>query len=538
MARSKTSPVNLFPDEETMQTNRSPVNLFPEEDSESNERTGWKGVGEDLLEKGWETIKGVPSGLMALPGEIKGSANQFYNDPERAGKNIVSGLGQLGHGILSGPGNLRDYLIKKELLSKESPSFRLSESILPKEFNYPEAMGIEGEQSGDRMLQGVPTSLALGPISKLLPHIPGFRSSSRHELALQKALDSIEKTKEHHKRFLGQGQEHTARASQEFIDFIEGKQHPETGKYEGGLRRDIGSQYDKLAEDMTKERVQLEQTPDLKSIQKSISKLGTGVTRAEKERLHKILIAADSKLKTVSGDHALMTYREIKKQKSNAFKNAYEHGVGPKEHEQWIKKGEELKSLEERTKTMLEKQIGGKYLERLKKIDKEYATKIAPLSENPMYLEMRKHGQTSKNILKYLHGKTPGNETLNAIVEKNPELQRVIVGQKFAATPEKLAQDFEAVQRYKNLNPLISKIIEEQKAIKHIEKNKIPDLKEAVKKSQERKLLRKGATYGTLGTLGTAGALMAAESALGRDWKKDVPSLAAILALSKTSRRR
>src|SRR5258706_7833622 len=133
-----------------------------------------------------------------------------------------------------------------------------------------------------------------------------------------------------------------------------------------------------------------------------------------------------------------------------------------KDRHEWIKKANDLETLESKMKKTIEHQIGPKYLERLKTIDKEYATKIAPLYDNALYQEMLGHGQTSKNIMKFLHGNTPGNETLNSIVNKNPELQRLIVGQRYAAKPSKLSQPSEALKRYATLNPVISKLIHEQ----------------------------------------------------------------------------
>lgn len=504
---------------------------------EEQASTGWGAIGHDIAEKSKATIFGIPKSLQKE--QFQGIKEQAQNEPSRIAKNLAAGLGEGAIGLLNSPHDLLKYLGEKKVIPEALKNYNeLPFTHIP-DLGIEEKMGLGEEKPGDALTKLIPQLIGAGGVKKTAEHgmpIPHSRILNKLESELAAIKESEKMLTQHHKQFLGEGQEHPARASQQFVDFIEGKVNPETNRTEGGLRREVGSQYEKLTNDLANERVQIEQTPDLKAIQKSMQKLGGGVSGAEKEKLMKILTSADSKLKTVSGADALTTYRELKRQKSKSFQRAYEPGIGPKEHEEWIKKGEELGSLEGRMRDMLEKQIGGKYLERLKTIDKAYATKIAPLSENSMYQEMLKHGQTSKNIMKYLHGKTKGNETLNAIVEKDPELQRVIIGQQFAAKPEKLAQDAEVLEKYKKMNPLISKMVEELKGIKHTKENVIPHLEETIKKTQgeldvkksSRKSVHKLAGYGAL-----AAAAYAAENALSRDWKQDIPLLTSLLTLNK-----
>jgi len=148
--------------------NKKPVDLFEQEDIYiPKESKGWGGVGSDALNKAVEIGVGLPGALMELPGEIAGAGKQAFNDPRRAMQNLGAGFGNLGHGVLSSLGNTRDYLEKKDIVSKEAPSFRLPESVLPKDYNYAEALGVQGKQPGDAFIQGLPTAAALAPASEL-----------------------------------------------------------------------------------------------------------------------------------------------------------------------------------------------------------------------------------------------------------------------------------------------------------------------------------------------------------------------------------
>lgn len=488
------------------------------------EQTGFRGIGNDLL----DVVKSIPGVLGQLPGQLSGIGQQAQEDPSRIAKNLAAGVGEAGIGLLNMPHDIIKYLGKKELAPEWLQKYNeLPFTHIPEDLGVEKAMGLGEDKPGDALLKLLPGLIGGYGAKKLL----GPQSLRSLEKDLGASKNFIEQNTAHHKQFLGEGQEHAARASQGFLDFIEGKVNPETGRTEGGLRREIGSQYEQLAKDMSNEQVQIHQTPDMKAIQKSLTKLGRGVSGNEREKLMKMMTQADSKLKTVSGADALTAYRELKRQKSRSLQNAYEPGIGPKEHEQWVKRAEEFGDLEGKMKSMLEAQIGGKWLERLKSIDKDYATKIAPLSENTMYQEMRKHGQTSKNIMKYLQGKTAGNNTLNDIVSGNPEMQRVIVGQQFASKPEKLAEAGELVDRYKSLSPHISKIIEEQRHMKSLKEQGIPELEESIKKMTEKKIKKKAFRKGVATAIGAPAAIYGLETALGRDWKKDLPLIAALKTL-------
>ena len=170
---------DLF-EEYGIKAKRKPIDVFEQEGiSFTPESKGFKGIASDAFNKAIETAMNIPSSLMALPGEVSGIQQQAYHDPQRVLKNIGGGLGELGHGILSAPGNIRDYLARKDILSEKAPSFRLPESILPKDYNYAEALGVKGEQPGDALLQALPSAAAAAPFAEAITaRIPGITNSA------------------------------------------------------------------------------------------------------------------------------------------------------------------------------------------------------------------------------------------------------------------------------------------------------------------------------------------------------------------------
>lgn len=143
-------------------------NKYTEESFQPEESKGLSGVATDALAKALQAVYGIPSAVMRLPGEAYGAGQQIFKQPTRVTQNIGAGFGELGHGILSAPGNVRDYLVRKDLLSEQSPGLRLPENILPKDYNYAEALGAEGNQAGDELLRGIPSGIASLPFAEKL----------------------------------------------------------------------------------------------------------------------------------------------------------------------------------------------------------------------------------------------------------------------------------------------------------------------------------------------------------------------------------
>lgn len=505
----------------------------PQENNE--ESKGLYGVGKDVLNKVIGATKNIYNQashpldtLQNSITQMHGAGMQMGMDPYRAYGNIGAGVGQPVINALNKPGELRDYLVKKELASKESPSFR----FMPKDVNVAQEMGIEGRQLGDEFIRGIPEALALGKSGELMSGLKGYRSPHLHAQKLQEVLGDIENTKAEHSQYLNPGAAHSARASQEFLNVIEGTENPQTGKREGGLRKEVGSQYDRLKEDLRHDKVTLEMSPDMKQVQSFVSKLGKGVEEEEAANLYKIL--SEDK-KTITAADALDAYRELKHQKGKALMQARKggSGIGPQARKEFVMEAKEIGKNEEKLRSALDK-LNPEYLRRLKMIDTQFAKHIAPLYENNMYQEMKKHGHTSKNMMEYLHGTTPGNATLNKIVEKNPNLQKLIIGQQYASKPMNLANPSEILDSYSGSNPNIARMIREQQEIKHTNENVIPELKEAITKAREKKIGRKGFIKGALTAAGGAAAGIATETALGRDWKKDLPLFAALLSIKKS----
>ncbi len=537
----------LFTDDAPAQNNLSfnnnstknaykPKILFQDEAQQEDTGTGLHGVRQDIV----NAVNSIPDVIHAIPGEASGIGQQYKNEPGRIGKNLLAGIGEGGVGLLNTPHNIIKYLGKKELIPEWLKNYNEKPwTHIPEDLGVEKSMGLGEQKPGDEALKLLPQLFGGYGLKKIL----GPRSLGSFEKELNANKNFIENATEQHKQFLNEGQEHSARVSKIIKETIEGKPttipHPETGLpkqvTEGGLRREIGSKYDQLESSLPD--VTIPGAVDTKAIDKELKQLIGGksdVSEKDKAKFKAILeqTANKSKEKTIGGREFFRAYRSLRRIESEQRAKAYSHGISPETHDEWIARANKTKQTHQDMENIINKYFPEDTLKNLHQINHEYSNIIAPLDENKLYQEMKEHGQTSKNIMKYLHGTTKGNNTLNAIVERNPELQRYVVGQQFASKPENLAQGGEVLNKYKALNPNIAKIIEEQQAA-HTYKEKIPELQDAIKQLTEKKVARKSFRRNVAATTGGLGLVYAIETALGRDWKKDFPSLVEAYKINK-----
>ena len=147
----------------------------PQESQEQEESQGWSGIGRDIKNSLWEAPGQIIQGIKQIPSESIGALKQYSMIPwealhghvPRFSKNVLAGLGELGHGILSAPANIADYAAKKGLLSQHVADSLRPDSLIPKDFDYAKGTGIEGKEAGDILTRGLPSSIALGGLGEL-----------------------------------------------------------------------------------------------------------------------------------------------------------------------------------------------------------------------------------------------------------------------------------------------------------------------------------------------------------------------------------
>jgi len=335
--------------------------------------------------------------------------------------------------------------------------------------------------------------------------LPGQQLIPEAEHAVKNVNDVIRHT-------LGEGEPNIQKLSDRVVEAIEGtpttEPHPKTGLPRqvrvGGLREEIGSQYDKLGDSLPD--IEIKGTPDMAAVEKEMKQYfgkNSNLTDEQKENFKKAFAAShpSSKTRTINGPAFFKSYRALRQMESAQRHKAF--GLPIQAHDEWIAKANQTKHTYEDMEKLIGEHFPKDTLERLHKINHEYSTKVAPLHDNPVYQSMLKHGKYDSNAIKALSGTTKGNDILRNIITSDPELSKMIVGHSFASEPEKLLKPNKLLEPYIKANPELQRLLGFQKeaqqqmetaqqtAALHKNIEKIPKLTQEIReqKSLAKKLL-------------------------------------------------
>lgn len=302
-------------------------------------------------------------------------------------------------------------------------------------------------------------------------HFPNEQMLPGKQL-ISEAEHGVQATDEALRQSLGEGGTHSRDLSERIVNAIEGnpviEPHPKTGLprevRKGGLREEIGSKYDKLEESLPD--IEIPGSPDMEAVEKELKKFTSdkaNLTEEQKDSFRKALAAThpSGKSRKINGKEFFRAYRSLKRMEGNQRSKAY--GLSPKEHDEWIERANQTKKTYEDMEKIIENHFPKDTIKTLHEINHEYANKVAPLHENPMYQQMLQHGRYKGNMIEALTGTTSGNKILNNMIQNDPELSRLVLGHSFAKNPEKLMEPNKAIEPFVRANPEISRLMGHQK---------------------------------------------------------------------------
>jgi hypothetical protein len=468
---------------------KKPVDLFEQQDIDIPQETkGFKGVASDALSKSIETLMGLPSAVMNLPGEAYGAGKQALTDHTRALQNVGAGFGELGHGILSAPGNVRDYLAKKDIISQNAPSMRLPESMLPKDFDYAQAAGIRGQQPGDALLRGIPASIAMAPLGGAMseateamapmlakiPRMANLKELGAKRSAAQAAYEQEQALLESLRK--KQAEEHAGASEEKNMHLREIEQHLGKGKtldvaladeINNSLKQakvHIQKNYYEPVEKYTKDNyVQLPRTINMDEIERQLHRLTKDPEFAKSpgfERMKEALIKdRPTKRDLVPAHDFVKQWKETKQAASKARRKGFMEGGENQSY--WQDQAANLKELADKQLQVLKEQLPEEHFNKLRMADQLWKEEITPFYGNKIREQAKKYGRIDvPNIMNEVRGKGMGQEKMKELLLANPKLTRLALGHTYAKAPEKLLSLPLHEQEFVNKLPELQKMLD------------------------------------------------------------------------------
>lgn len=272
----------------------------------------------------------------------------------------------------------------------------------------------------------------------------------------QKAAD-IEKQLSSH---LFKGYEHGVPIAEAVVNEIEGTPVKGSTKRIGGLKKEIGSQYDAIEENLKDKDIVVPRNENLKQIEeqarKSLENSRSFFSNdAEYEKTVKQIVEQMAPKSQgsdiIPASNVLSNYRSLKNLSQKLRQKAYSREVAGNKDLQndMLAKAKDMEGDAESLENLLENHDLGGEVDNLKAANKRWREEITPLYRNSTYQTFLNKGYApSKDLIYSLRGKGSGQEIIRNIIKKNPTLIRNILGQRYAKTPAKIHEFDQLAQEY------------------------------------------------------------------------------------------
>lgn len=310
-------------------------------------------------------------------------------------------------------------------------------------------------------LQGMPevnTKNMLGAPTgeELVPQAEGILKTEQ-----QKAAQREEQLASH----LYKGYEHGVPIAESVVNEIEGIPVKGSNKRMGGVKKEIGSQYDTIEQNLEDKNIVIPRSATLKAIEQDARKLLENSRSffkndQEFENAVKKIVEQNAPGKggvdIMPAKDALSNYRTMRTLAQKMRSKAYSREVASNKDLQkdLLSQANEMEGNAQSLEKLMESQDLGGELENLQTANKRWREEIVPLYKNSTYQTFLHKGYApSKDLIHNLRGNGPGQEIIRNIIKKNPTLVRSILGQRYAEKPANIHEFDELAQEFINAAP-------------------------------------------------------------------------------------
>jgi len=462
----------------------------------------------------WGNIvqKSAPSLLRRLPvygaeGAALGSA---FASPGNRGEGALmgAGLGALGSALPSvarGISGLKnriasirnlDRLKKEGVITEEQYQSALQNEEALKELSSSQGLGddvnkMEAElpelqQQASHLAQEVQGTPKVNT-ENMLGAPNGEELVPQAESLLKTKQQKSEKAGNQLASHLYKGYEHGVPIAESVVNEIEGIPIKGSKRRMGGVKKEIGSQYNNIEENLKEQNITIPRNETLKEIENQARKSlenskGFFKNDVEYEKTVKE-IAEQMKPSSKGNDiipaaNVLSNYRSLKNMSQKIRTKAFSREVaGNKDlQKDMLAQAEEMEKNANDLEQLMESHDLGGELENLKSANKRWREEITPLYKNSTYQTFLNKGYApSKDLIYNLRGNGSGQEIIRNIIKKNPTLVRSILGQRYADKPSNIHEFDELAQEFIEAAPEETRnlIKEHNESLANVEKAKV-----------------------------------------------------------------
>jgi len=168
-------------------------------------------------------------------------------------------------------------------------------------------------------------------------------------------------------------------------------------------------------------------------------------------------------VESIPAPQYINTYKSTRDLARIARSRSRQEGLDQSTRQRWEAKANELEPIVRHQRGVLQNALPNNLFDELLATDRLWGENVIPFYRNKIYQEARQHGRTPKNMIDQTMGNAPHQQIMQRAIQSNPELNRLALGQQYAARPHELLTPTERTQPYINSHAPTSNLLEVQR---------------------------------------------------------------------------
>lgn len=175
------------------------------------------------------------------------------------------------------------------------------------------------------------------------------------------------------------------------------------------------------------------------------------------------LQSQDNKPSQISGKQLLQLNRSANSAYNSAIGKGNAYGVGSDVQAAWRAKAANIKKLVDSSRSIMEDELPPDTLADYDQTQADYGKQVMPFYRNGAFQMIDKEGKVPNNFIDNTSGNQDHQIIMQKLIQSDPELTRLALGQKYASNPQDLLNWNEAAEPYIQAHQPTSDLLENQK---------------------------------------------------------------------------
>lgn len=247
------------------------------------------------------------------------------------------------------------------------------------------------------------------------------------------ANTNLKQAHESQSKQLGRGQDFELRAAPIVLQEVQ------------NIKNEISPRYDTIRKASKDINIEVTNNKRAAEIQAEMDKLiSKGIASPSNDRIYDSILQQleeqwpGKAIESIPASDYINSYKATRDLSRVARQRSRQEGIPQDERQKWENRASQLEPLVREQRSVLQKDLPNNLFNDLLETDRLWAENVIPFYQNKIYQDVRQHELAPKNMIDVTAGNANHRTIMQRVIQNNPELNRLALGQRFSENPKNM----------------------------------------------------------------------------------------------------